>query len=162
MAERIFRGFLFLGRRIFPRIFSPDFFFSFLWEKVPRKSSRKILQKLYAKNPRHISAEGPGQEKFSDVFALWVILVRNFSQTEFYPVQSWSLAMLQEPSTRPQPKHWITFLDPGPWVQDFYPVSDLFSHVLFSFLPPLLATPVPLIFSTLFGPFLPFEKCSFL
>ena len=53
--ERIFRGFLFLGRRIFSRIFSPDFFSSFLWEKVPEKSSRKIpgkiLQNLYNKNP---------------------------------------------------------------------------------------------------------------
>ena len=40
MAERIFRGFLFLSRRIFSRIFSPDFFSSFSWEKV----LRKILQ----------------------------------------------------------------------------------------------------------------------
>ena len=34
----------FFGRRIFSRILSPDFFSSFLWEKVPRK----ILQE----NPR--------------------------------------------------------------------------------------------------------------
>ena len=47
MAERIFRGFLFLSRRIFPRIFSPDFFSSFLWEKVPRK----ILQENPRQNP---------------------------------------------------------------------------------------------------------------
>ena len=51
-----FRGFLFLGRRIFSRIFSPDFFSSFLWgKKCPEKSSRKIpakiLQNLYNKNP---------------------------------------------------------------------------------------------------------------
>ena len=50
-----FRGFFFLSRRIFSRIFSPDFFSSFLWEKIPRKSSRKIpgkiLQNLYDKNP---------------------------------------------------------------------------------------------------------------
>ena len=47
LAERIFRGFLFLGRRIFSRIFSPDFFSSFLWEKVPRK----ILQENPRQNP---------------------------------------------------------------------------------------------------------------
>ena len=40
LAERIFRGFLFLGRRIFSRILSSDFSSSFLWEKV----SRKIVQ----------------------------------------------------------------------------------------------------------------------
>ena len=59
LAERIFRGSLFLGRRIFPRIFSPDFFSSFLWEKCPekftRKIPRKILQNLYNKNPpKHV------------------------------------------------------------------------------------------------------------
>ena len=47
LAERIFRGFLFLGRRIFSRILSPDFFSSFLWEKVPRK----ILQENPRQNP---------------------------------------------------------------------------------------------------------------
>ena len=61
-----FSRFLFLGRRIFSRIFSPDFFSSFLWEKCPEKSCRKIpgkiLQNLFNKNPRHISAEGPGQQ----------------------------------------------------------------------------------------------------
>ena len=50
-AERIFRGFLFLSRWIF----SPDFFSSFLWEKVPRKilqeNPGKILQNLYNNNP---------------------------------------------------------------------------------------------------------------
>ena len=44
------------------RIFSPQF----CGEKCPEKSSRKIpgkiLQNLYNKNPRHISAEGPAQE----------------------------------------------------------------------------------------------------
>ena len=38
LAERIFRGFLFLGRRIFSRIFSPDFFSSFLWGKSAQKN----------------------------------------------------------------------------------------------------------------------------
>ena len=47
MAERIFRGFLFLSRRIFSRIFSPDFFSSFLWEKVPKT----ILQENPRENP---------------------------------------------------------------------------------------------------------------
>ena len=66
LAERIFRGFLCLGRRVSSRIFSPDFFsHHFCGEKCPEKSSRKIpgksLQNLYNKNPRHISAEGPGQ-----------------------------------------------------------------------------------------------------
>ena len=60
-----FADFLFLSRRIFSRILSPDFFSSFLWRKCPEKSSKKIpgkiLQHLYNKNPRHISAEGPGQ-----------------------------------------------------------------------------------------------------
>ena len=45
-GRTIFRGFLFLGRRIFSRILSPDFF-SFLWEKVPRK----ILQENPRQNP---------------------------------------------------------------------------------------------------------------
>ena len=53
-AAGFFRGFS-------PRIF----FFSFLWEKCPEKSSRKIpgkiLQNLCNKSPRHISAEGPAQ-----------------------------------------------------------------------------------------------------
>ena len=67
-----FRGFLFLGRRIFfcSRILSPNFFSSFLWEKVPRKilqenprqNGAKTIQNLYNKNPRHMSAEGPGQQ----------------------------------------------------------------------------------------------------
>ena len=47
MAERIFRGFLFLSRRIFSRIFSPDFFSSFSWEKV----RRKVLQENPRENP---------------------------------------------------------------------------------------------------------------
>ena len=56
------------------RIFSPHF----CGEKVPKKSIRKIaskiLQNLYNKNPRHISAEGPGQlfawmEWMSEAFA---------------------------------------------------------------------------------------------
>ena len=38
----------------------------FVGKKCPEKSSRKIpgkiLQKFYNRNPRHISAEGPGQE----------------------------------------------------------------------------------------------------
>ena len=38
---------------------------------------------------------------------------------------------------------------------------DLFSRVLFSFLPPLLATPLALIFSPLFRPFLPLENALF-
>ena len=53
----------------------PDFFMDFVarfvllifvGKKCPEKSSRKIpgkiLQNLYDKNPRHISAEGPGQD----------------------------------------------------------------------------------------------------
>ena len=36
-----------MGRRIFSRIFSPDLFSSFLWEKVPRK----ILQENPRQNP---------------------------------------------------------------------------------------------------------------
>ena len=54
-AAGFFRGFC-------CRIFSPHF----CGEKCPEKSSRKIpgkiLQNLYNKNPRHISAEGPGQK----------------------------------------------------------------------------------------------------
>ena len=43
------------------RILSPDSFSSFPWGKSSRKiPCRKILQKLYNKNPRHIS-EGLGQ-----------------------------------------------------------------------------------------------------
>ena len=54
MAERIFRGFLFLGRRIFPRILSPDFL-SFLWGKV----LRRILQE----NPRQKPPKSIIQQK---------------------------------------------------------------------------------------------------
>ena len=65
VAERTFRGFLFLSRRILSRILSPDFFSSFSWEKVPRKILQeipdKILQMVYNKNPQQFSAEGPGQ-----------------------------------------------------------------------------------------------------
>ena len=66
------------GRTNFARIFifgPPDFFHEFcrrifsphfLGKKGPdnssRKSPSKILQNLYNKNPRHISAEGPGQK----------------------------------------------------------------------------------------------------
>ena len=72
MAERIFRGFLFLGRWIFwwicRQIFSPHFSPHSCGQKCPEKSSRKIpgkiLQILHNQNPRHISAEGPPQ-KFS-------------------------------------------------------------------------------------------------
>ena len=57
-AAGFFRGFC-------RRIFSPHF----CGKKCPEKSSRKIpgkiLQNLYSKNPRHISAEGPGQKFFS-------------------------------------------------------------------------------------------------
>ena len=56
LAERIFRGFLFLGRQMFLRILSPDFLI--LWEKVPRKILHENPKNN--KNPRHISAEGPG------------------------------------------------------------------------------------------------------
>ena len=48
-----------MGRRIFSRIFSPDFFSSFLWEKVPRK----ILQENPRKNPPKFI-----QQKSSDTF----------------------------------------------------------------------------------------------
>ena len=40
--------------------------------------------------------------------------------------------------------------------------SDLFSRVLFSFLPFLLVTPLPLLVSAPFRPFLLLEKCSVL
>ena len=55
-----------LGSHILTRILSPDCFSSFLWVKVPKKSSKKvpdkICQNLYNKNLQHISAEGPGQK----------------------------------------------------------------------------------------------------
>ena len=46
-----------------------DFFPHFFGEKVPRKIPGKILQILYNKIPRHISAEGPGQ--YFLPFAFW-------------------------------------------------------------------------------------------
>ena len=60
----------------FSRIFifePPDFFADFLAGffllifvgKSAQKNPQKILQILYNKNPRHISAEGPGQELHS-------------------------------------------------------------------------------------------------
>ena len=43
----------------------------------------------------------------------------------------------------------------------YFLCADLFSRVLFSFLPPLLATPLPLIFSALFRPFFPSKRALF-
>ena len=43
------------------RIFSPHFCGTKWPEKSSRKIPGKILQKLHNRNPRHISAEGPGQ-----------------------------------------------------------------------------------------------------
>ena len=69
-----FRGFLLLGRRIFWAFGPPDFFGDFLafssphfcGGKVPREFFQelpsKILHSLYNKNPRQVSAEGPGQK----------------------------------------------------------------------------------------------------
>ena len=54
-----FSRILFLSRRIFSRIFSPDFFSSFLWEKVPRK----ILQENPRENPSKFI-----QQKSSNIF----------------------------------------------------------------------------------------------
>ena len=66
-----FRGFLFIGR-IFSQILSPDFFFSFLWEKVPRK----ILYEIPAKSPKIHTTKIP------DTFLqrVWanILLSRNF------------------------------------------------------------------------------------
>ena len=39
--------------------------------------------------------------------------------------------------------------------------ADLFSRVLFSFLPPLLVTPLPLLFSAPFSPFPPLKNALF-
>ena len=56
------RGLLFWGHRIFSRILSRICSPHFCGKKCPEKSSMKIpgkiLQNLYNKNPRHISAEG--------------------------------------------------------------------------------------------------------
>ena len=76
-------GLFFWHNGLFSRIFifgPPDFFFfgfsrrsfspHFCGKKWPEKSSRKIpgkiLQNLYNKNPRHISAERPGQNTLQD------------------------------------------------------------------------------------------------
>ena len=76
MAEWIFRGFLCLGRRIF----SPRFCGKKCSEKSSRKIPGKILQNLHNKNPRHISAEGPGQEFVpicSDLFRFALLVFGN-------------------------------------------------------------------------------------
>ena len=78
------------GRTDFSRIFifrPPDFFADFVagffllifaGKKWPKKSSRKIpgkiLQKLYDKNPRHISAEGLGQFRTKNAIALKIVV----------------------------------------------------------------------------------------
>ena len=63
LAERIFRGFLFLCCRISSRILSQDFSPQLCAKKCTEKSSRKIpgkiLQNLYSKTPRQPPAEGP-------------------------------------------------------------------------------------------------------
>ena len=50
-----FSRILCLGRRIFSRILSLDFFSSFLWEKVPRK----ILQENPRQNPPNLHNKNP-------------------------------------------------------------------------------------------------------
>ena len=65
-AERIFRGFLFFGRRNFSRIFSPDFFSSFLRGKSaqknpPGKSPEKSSKFYTTKILQHTSADWPEQ-----------------------------------------------------------------------------------------------------
>ena len=61
----------FLAAGFFLRILSPDFFSSFCGEKCPAKSSGKSpakSSKIYTKNPRHICAEGPGQQMIAEKF----------------------------------------------------------------------------------------------
>ena len=58
MAERIFCGYFNLSRRIFLRIFSPDFFSSFLWgksaQKIPPRNPRQNPPKfIQQKSPTH-------------------------------------------------------------------------------------------------------------
>ena len=69
-AAGFFRGFC-------RRIFSPHF----CGKKCPEKSSRKIpgkiLQNWYNKNPRHISAEGPGQQELR--FAICDLKTKRFA-----------------------------------------------------------------------------------
>ena len=64
-----FADFYFLGRGFFRgfsrRIFSPHFCGEKSAQKnLPGKSPAKSSKKLHSKNPRHISAEGPGQGFF--------------------------------------------------------------------------------------------------
>ena len=47
MGKRIFRGFLFLGRQISSRNLSPNFFFSYLWEKSAQKNPPGKSSKFY-------------------------------------------------------------------------------------------------------------------
>ena len=60
-----FAGFIFEPPDFFANfiagLFSPPFYGKKCPEKSSKKSSGKILQNLYNKNPQHISAEGPGQ-----------------------------------------------------------------------------------------------------
>ena len=48
------------------------------------------------------------------------------------------------------------------WRTIYLHLTDLFSSVLFAFLPFLLATPLPPLLSARFRHFLPLEKCSVL
>ena len=75
-AAGFFRGFC-------RRIFSPHFCGKKCAEKSSRKIPGKILQNLDNKNPRHISAEGPGQKRVKNVFDTF----RQFSRgTIFWPL----------------------------------------------------------------------------
>ena len=47
-------------------------------------------------------------------------LTDSFSQTVIHPAEDWRLEMPQMSSSRPQPHHWIKFLDP--WVHNFLSV----------------------------------------
>ena len=67
-----------MGRRFFWRFLSPDFFSSFLWEKCPEKSSRKIpgkiLQNLHKrKSPTHF-CRGAGPKK--DLCTQYILLLK--------------------------------------------------------------------------------------
>ena len=80
LAERIFsRIFIFEPPDVFADFvagFSPHFYGKKCPENSSRKIPGKILQNLYNKNPRQLSAEGPGQQK------IWLIVLgRSFLLT---------------------------------------------------------------------------------
>ena len=99
MAERIFRGFSFLGRRIFSRILSPELFSSSLWGKIlqdnPRENAPKFIQQ---KSPTHVCRGAVPTNTIMDKIITLLIQIRSRALRDApLPQQtSWQIEALKQ------------------------------------------------------------------